>query len=142
MNNPAESVDPNTLAEGEDVVNKQASEAIEPTVIFENIQSLCKEKNIFVSTMEEAAGVPGGTVQNWKQERRWMIHLPAIAQELNVTIDQLFIPANEWLSRHDSMMSIVSALEPLKIDEETARLIIALSKVLVAERDKNRANNL
>lgn len=110
------------------------------TVVYDNIQLLCKEKGISVSQAEAAAGIPDGSTSNWRHERRWMIHLPAIARELDVTIDELFHVKYENFKTQESatpLMRIFSALESQEIDDETATLIISVSQALINCKKQN-----
>lgn len=109
--------------------------AEEPTVIFKNIQALCKEKNFTVSSLEEAAGLPTGTIPNWNKTRRWMKYIQAVAKTLGVSIDRLFLddPALTACLDEDvrtQRLRILNAMEDLCLDDIGVNTTIEVAKIL------------
>lgn len=138
-----ESYDAHPTVDGanELVINEPLDDVTEEvTVIFQNIQELCHEKDITITALEVMAGVPNKTVPNWKKSRRWMKHLPAIAQGLGVSIDQLFHHDFEKLKAKKvvtPLMKIMYALEPLSFDDDTADLIVGIATMIIDSRRKD-----
>lgn len=110
----------------------------EQSILFKNIQTICKERDLPVSALEDEAGIPRGTIGNWSTERHWMIYLQATARTLGVSIDSLFLidPAlsnsSDRLGDKDRIrhLRILAAMDGLSLDDKSVNVIIEIAKLL------------
>ena len=58
-------------------------------MIYENIEALCKERGISVTTLEKRAGLGNGTIGKWKDSSPKVENLQAVANTLKVKIEKL-----------------------------------------------------
>ena len=58
-------------------------------LIYENIVSLCKSKNISVSKLEQETGLGNATIRTWRTSSPSVDRLKKVADYLGVTIDSL-----------------------------------------------------
>jgi len=58
-------------------------------VLFERIKSLCEEKGISISRLEQETGLGNATVRGWRESSPSVEKLKRVADYLGVTIDDL-----------------------------------------------------
>lgn len=58
-------------------------------LIYENIISLCREKNITIHRLEKECGLGNATVRGWVTSSPSVKLLKTVADYLNVTVDDL-----------------------------------------------------
>ena len=58
-------------------------------MIYENIVSLCKEKNITIHRLEQECGLGNATVRGWVVSSPSVKLLKTVADYFNVTVDDL-----------------------------------------------------
>ena len=58
-------------------------------MIYENIEALCKEQGISVTTLEKRSGLGNGTIGKWKNSNPKVESLQAVANTLKVKIEKL-----------------------------------------------------
>ena len=58
-------------------------------MIYENILTLCKARNISVRTLEREAGLGNGVIAGWKRGFPRVDKLLAVADYFGVTLDEL-----------------------------------------------------
>lgn len=109
--------------------------AVTKSVIYQNIKTICTEQNLTVSQVEEDTGIPKGSLANWDNERRWSIYLPLVAKRLGVSIDYLFY-AKDSLNK-SAIERVKSALDTMPIDDDSADMIISISKIITNKLSHN-----
>ena len=62
-------------------------------LIYENIVSLCKSKNISIAKLEQETGLGNATIRTWKTSSPSVDRLKKVADYLGVTIDSLLSEA-------------------------------------------------
>ena len=60
-------------------------------MIYKNILSLCKEKNISVSKLEKETGLATGTVGKWRSFSPTVDNVKKVAEFFGVSIDSLVV---------------------------------------------------
>lgn len=60
-------------------------------MIFDNVERLCKEKNITIAALEKQAGLANGTVRKWYllQKSPLADHIKRVADVLGVSMEEL-----------------------------------------------------
>ena len=58
-------------------------------MIYENIQSLCRQKGISISRLEREIGLGNGTVCRWKQSDPTVTRLKPVADYFGVALESL-----------------------------------------------------
>lgn len=58
-------------------------------MIFNNIETLCKERKISISALEAACGLGNATIRGWKCSSPRVESLKRVADYFNVSIDEL-----------------------------------------------------
>lgn len=58
-------------------------------MIYENIVSLCKAKNISIAKLERETGLGNATIRTWETSSPSVDRLKKVADYLGVTIDSL-----------------------------------------------------
>lgn len=58
-------------------------------MIYENIQSLCRQKGISISRLEREIGLGNGTVCRWKQSDPTVTRLKQVADYFGVALESL-----------------------------------------------------
>lgn len=58
-------------------------------MLFERIKSLCEEKGISISRLEQETGLGNATVRGWRESSPSVEKLKRVADYLGVTIDDL-----------------------------------------------------
>ena len=58
-------------------------------MIYENIVSLCKTKNISIAKLERETGLGNATIRTWETSSPSVDRLKKVADYLGVTIDSL-----------------------------------------------------
>lgn len=106
------------------------------TVLYQNIKSWCERKNTSISALERNAGVPGNTVLNWKEERRWMVHLSKIANTMGTSIDSLFLSKAEQ-NAQPAIDKLIGELRTMELDDKAADFLIEFAHML-SDRYANR----
>lgn len=56
-------------------------------MIFKNIESMCKKKNISISKLEKDAGLGNGTIKGWQVSSPRVDSLQKVADYFNVPIE-------------------------------------------------------
>lgn len=60
--------------------------------MLENIKRLCKEQKIFISTLEERAGLSTNAIYRWDESKPSVDKVARVAAVLGVTVDALLAP--------------------------------------------------
>lgn len=58
-------------------------------IILERIKELCAEQGLTIHSLEEKAGLSNGVVDNWGKSSPNLGSIKAVADVLNVSIDEL-----------------------------------------------------
>ena len=58
-------------------------------MIYENILTLCKARNLSVRRLEQETGLGNGIIAGWKQKHPRVDTLLAVADYFGVTLDEL-----------------------------------------------------
>lgn len=117
-------------------IDLEKDKADETTILFENIQTLCIQKKLKIKELARKAGIPENSIFNWRKSRCWMKQLSAVADVLEVTMGQLFQTDFVKNDNEAPMKKIITELQRLNIDDESADMIIDFSKVVTKKRRK------
>ena len=58
-------------------------------MIYENVITLCRERNIRVARLEKEAGLGNGTIRGWEVSKPSVATLQKVADYFGVTLDYL-----------------------------------------------------
>lgn len=58
-------------------------------MVFNNIASLCKDRNISIAKLEKAIGLGNATIRTWKTSSPSVDRLKLVADYFGVTVDSL-----------------------------------------------------
>lgn len=64
-------------------------------MIYENIQSLCRQKGISIARLERETGLGNGTVCRWKWADPTVTRLKQVADYFGVTLESLMTSARQ-----------------------------------------------
>ena len=59
------------------------------SIIFDNIERLCREQLISIRQLEEAAGIGHATINRWRTSSPTVAKLESVAEVLGVDISEL-----------------------------------------------------
>lgn len=63
-------------------------------LIFNNIVSLCKDRNISIAKLEKEIGLGNATIRTWKTSSPSVERLKLVADYFGVTVDSLINDSN------------------------------------------------
>ena len=66
--------------------------------IYENIQTVCKEKGLTVNKVENDLGIERSLLYKWQTVDPGSRRLKAVAEYLGVTVDRLLLDVPAWES--------------------------------------------
>lgn len=58
-------------------------------MIYENIERLCREKGISISSLEKALGLGNATIHGWNKSSPRVKNVKAVADYFGTTVDDL-----------------------------------------------------